>query len=505
MGNPDTGTEIELKFQVPADRLPALRRALATKTAREEELRAVYHDTADGRLAAAQLALRVRREGGRWLQTLKGPGDGLMQRLEHEQPCAGDLPAEPAPAVDIHLHAGTAAGQALQAALGRKATLQPMYGTEIRRLKRVIRHAGARVELALDVGEVTVGAARAPVCELEFELLSGPVTALIDLAGRWAARFLLTLDPATKSQRAQWLAQGLHTPPVVRAVAAPVPGPGRSLAEARSAMIAAALSQALPNAAALICGQGVPDHLHQLRVGLRRLRSVLRALGPDDPGRDAALTALFAALGAARDADVLAQTLAPAWAAAAAAGWPPPPTPAVNVSVATALGRPETTRLWLGLITLTQPVGDTGPPWEPAVIDALRCWRRDARQLAARWDDLDVERRHRLRKRLKRLRYLLEFAQPLLPPRRLRVELDRLRPLQDALGRWNDLAVAREVLARWQQPTPAVHFAAGWLAREAAEVEAACGAAAEAWRSAGDGLRGRDLISEAQTARRTPR
>ncbi|HRH86792.1 MAG TPA: CYTH domain-containing protein, partial [Rubrivivax sp.] len=79
-------TEVELKFQVPPDRAVALQRAVATASAVRVGLRARYFDTADRRLAAAGLALRVRKEGRRWVQTLKGAGAGIWQRLEHEVP-----------------------------------------------------------------------------------------------------------------------------------------------------------------------------------------------------------------------------------------------------------------------------------------------------------------------------------------------------------------------------------------------------------------------------------
>lgn len=470
--------EIELKFQVPAARLPALERALATQTAERLVLRAVYFDTADARLEAAQMVLRVRSEGGRWVQALKGRGDGLMQRLEHEVPLP---PAADPPAPDPALHAGTDAGRAL-ATLLAGVPLQPVHGTEIHRLRRVLRHGGTRVEVALDLGAVLAGDRRAPVCELELEWLSGPLSGLLDLADRWVQRFGLVLDPTTKSERAQWLRQGLGAPPVVRAQD-PALAAGADLATARAAMLAASLAQALPNAAALAAGTGGPDHVHQLRVALRRLRSVLRALGPADEARDAALRQLFAALGGRRDSDVLELTLAPAWAAAAAAGLAPPaadaPVPVDDLGPV--LRSATTTRLWLALLALTLPTDDAEGPWGPPLRDRIRRWRRAARRQAARWATLDDAGRHALRKRLKRLRYLTEFAQPVLPPRRTRADLTLLRALQEALGHWNDLVVARAALAPDAHTTPARAFAAGWLAREAQAADAACAEAAAAF------------------------
>jgi inorganic triphosphatase YgiF len=472
---------------LPPERVAALVRALATQTAERVDLRALYFDTPDGRLAAAQLALRLRREGDVWVQTLKGRGDGLTQRLEDELP--RDAEDGDPPPLDPGLHRGTAAGQALLAALEGGAAPQVVYGTQIQRLKRVLRHRGARIELAFDVGDIVAGEARTPVCELEFELLSGPVSALLDLAGRWATRFGLLADPATKSERAQWLLQGRAQRPVVHASQPALPA-GLPLAEARAAMVAAALAQAMPNAAALTAGAGTPDHVHQLRVGLRRLRSVLRAFGPADAERDAALAALFGALGGTRDADVLALTLAPARAAARALGLPVPAAAATAAAPAglQQLQAPTTTALWLGLVALSLPAPALEPePWERVALSRLRRWHRQARQDAAAWATLDDEGRHRLRKRLKRLRYVLDFCSALLPAKAWAQEARVLRRLQDALGRWNDVVVAQAALA--PAADPAAAFAIGWLAREALLIEADCGRATRRWQR----LKGRVL------------
>lgn len=497
MPSAEPGTEIELKFQVPAARLAALRRALGTASAETVELRALYFDTAEGALANAKLAWRLRREGGAWVQTLKGAGDGLVQRLEHEvlrDPADGDSPA-PDPA----LHAAYPAGAALLKALGGQGVVL-RHGTEITRLRRIVRHQGARIEAALDSGDVIAGARRAPLAELELELLSGDFAALLDLATRWAARFGLRPDPATKSERAQWLLQGLALRPVARGNT-PQPPAGTPLGLARAQLVAAALAQALPNAAAITEGRSGPEHVHQLRVALRRLRSVLRALGPADALRDAALATLFAALGATRDADVLGATLAPAAADAAAAGFDLPawPAPAAAIDPFVALSAPGTTRLWLMLLALTRPGPDT-EDWAPVAIARLKRWHRQARKAAADWPRLDEPQRHHLRRRLKRLRYLLEFAAALKPKRAVQRELAALRLLQDALGRWNDLVVARGALTALP-PSTGQAFAAGWVAAAQRAADADCARQAGSWRS----LKRSPFKAGARRRRRRPR
>jgi triphosphatase len=78
-------TEIELKFLVP----PAARAAIAAELARDvathsrQSLKALYLDTPDRRLAQVGLAWRLRREGGRWIQTLKASGPNALERFEH--------------------------------------------------------------------------------------------------------------------------------------------------------------------------------------------------------------------------------------------------------------------------------------------------------------------------------------------------------------------------------------------------------------------------------------
>src|SRR5688572_23296260 len=80
-----------------------------------------------------------------------------------------------------------------------------------------------------------------------------------------------------------------------------------------------ALAQIAQRARAVVASQE-PEHLHQLRVGMRRLRAALRAFRPILPRKEAkrvrdSLRALSPTLGRARDWDVLIARLNAACAA----------------------------------------------------------------------------------------------------------------------------------------------------------------------------------------------
>ena len=70
---------------------------------------------------------------------------------------------------------------------------------------------------------------------------------------------------------------------------------------------------------------------------------------------------------------------------------------------------------------------------------------------------------HSLRKRLKRLRYLAEFAQPLFSARKAKAYLAELKPLQDALGTYQDEQAALQAWQALSGHEPRALFGAGWL------------------------------------------
>ena len=79
-------------------------------------------------------------------------------------------------------------------------------------------------------------------------------------------------------------------------------------------LLGAGLQQALANAREIAAGQETPGHVHQLRVGLRRLRTALRAFGESAPALAAcepAIAKVFRALGTWQRLRYLAEFVAP--------------------------------------------------------------------------------------------------------------------------------------------------------------------------------------------------
>nr|WP_241878083.1 CYTH domain-containing protein [Psychrobacter sp. PraFG1]UNK04506.1 CYTH domain-containing protein [Psychrobacter sp. PraFG1] len=86
--------EIELKFLVPEYRLDGLMRQTKVKSSLTSLLAAHYFDTPDQVLAANGMALRIRKEGDRWVQTLKSNGDGMASRGEQNNVLDSQMVAE---------------------------------------------------------------------------------------------------------------------------------------------------------------------------------------------------------------------------------------------------------------------------------------------------------------------------------------------------------------------------------------------------------------------------
>jgi inorganic triphosphatase YgiF len=189
--------EVELKFELAAEagrKLPRTRLLRGVKPV-TQPLRAIYFDTPDHRLAARGIALRVRREGERWVQTLKsggGANGGLHARdeIEAERPDAS---------VDPRLFARTPLTAALR---GAGTSLRPVFEVHVDRTTWTVKMGRRdRVEVALDRGHVRHGRKRTPIHELEIESKAGDPAAVFDAADRLLDHVALHPSSVSKAQR----------------------------------------------------------------------------------------------------------------------------------------------------------------------------------------------------------------------------------------------------------------------------------------------------------------
>jgi inorganic triphosphatase YgiF len=410
-------------------------------------LASVYYDTARQDLRRAGIALRLRRDGGRWLQTLKAESAqhaGLAARAEWELPVRRKtLEPDAFPREEIRSATGIDLPR-----LARR--LRPVFETRFTRRSGLVQVDGkASAEFAIDRGRILAGSRREAISEVELELISGDTGALL----RFAEALALPLAYESKAERGYRLATGLA--PAARRWRMPAleaaDGPGKGFA----AVFAAALTQAGTNAAGVL-GSRDPEYLHQLRVGLRRLRSALQAFAPVLEGEKPlkrALRRLVPALGTARDWDVFVQTLEKLRVAPqvlrAARSSRNSARRAARAALASAAFRAflfQSLRWMQGEPWLD--VDTTLAGFAPQRLEKLH--RRAVRQV----DLQRPKRRHELRIRIKRLRYACEFFAPCFPPDAVEPYVKALRSLQGLFGELNDIAVARRLLREMQVAAP---------------------------------------------------
>ena len=251
----------------------------AAAPGREERLVSTYFDTPDGALARQGLTLRVREQEGRFVQTVKSSDEthgadsgGLaLVRGEWEDPVAAERPDPRAPQTGRFIPAQAA------------DELVALVRTEIRRLSLMLcPDAETRVEAAVDQGHVMVlpDKLREPICEIELELKYGDMAALYDLALEMLAVAPVRLERRSKSARGFRLPRSSGAPEPVAAVQAGTVDldPDMTTGTALRRIVRSCAEQIVGNEAAVLAGR--PEGVHQMRVGVRRLRAILSAFAP---------------------------------------------------------------------------------------------------------------------------------------------------------------------------------------------------------------------------------
>ena len=194
--------ELELKMEIAPQASSDFIKLMSAKgwePASSQLLANCYYDTPQQALKQARIALRVRRVGNQWIQTLKTAGqvdaNGISTRGEWEW----ELPTS-------QLNTELARGQ-LPAQID-VAKLKPLFTTDFKRTAWLIDYQGALIEVALDQGEIFAAPKRAPISEVELELKSGETRGLLALAELLKSEIELKVSTVSKAERAQRLLEG---------------------------------------------------------------------------------------------------------------------------------------------------------------------------------------------------------------------------------------------------------------------------------------------------------
>jgi CHAD domain-containing protein len=464
------------------------------------------------------------------------PGEHSLSRLEINQDRSEAT-------LDLGIYAGTPVGDLLSSLT---EPLQVCYETDVQRLLRDIHTRSGMVELAFDRGWLRAGALQLPISEVEFELKRGKLEAVFETGRTWLQKFGLILDFRSKAERGDRLAQLAQTlaaleaqdtrdtaaaaqqaqdraqqvadfwkPRSAASIDLATVIKGRDAAQALAAVTSECLEHIVRNTAVLcevdtagVCRAATPEHVHQLRVGIRRLRSAWSFFDGltelPSPEHRQKINSYFSQLGGTRDEDVLKESILPLLAVA---GLPPlvlPISPRQDSNVQNVASTDfqswlldtlaQCTIPSITSAALTTPPAATitasstdfefpralhaarKPALKPLLVKKLKKWHQQIVRNGLIFQTLDIEQQHALRKKSKRLRYALQYCETLFPESKLSLYRKQLATVQDILGEMNDLYVAQPLFESLKTDQPQAWFACGWiqarlgtLTKEAAE------------------------------------
>jgi triphosphatase len=431
-----------------------------SSTRSDERLAATHYDSEDRSLRRHGLGLRIREVDGKYLQTLTGvalPTEDPLSKGDWEEAIAGSQPDAAAPLTGPRL------GAVIVADL-----LRPLFTTAFQRtVVEIERDAGGRIEAAIAEGEIRDAASDAAAPIGEIALKGADPAALYDLALRLLDLAPLRVETRSLAERGYELtkpggrAQPVHAKPVALSA-------GMTAEHVLQTIGRSCIGHILHNEPAVLAGRA--EGIHQMRVAARRLRAALSALKPMIPPEHyqwslAELKWLAGALASARNWDVFAaDLLEPVERALPVEAELKRLAEAAEQRRRSAYGQARdaiTSRRYAAMmlrlarwfetrgwrdqpaseqaVLLFAPIGEVAP----ALIE--RRWRR-ARKRSRQFGKLSQHERHKLRISLKKLRYTIEFLEDLFDRDAVKALEKHLKPLQEDLGRLNDVRTAHQLV-----------------------------------------------------------
>jgi triphosphatase len=434
------------------------------KPAKAKTLVSVYFDTKKQKLRRKGVSLRVRQVDGRHLQTIKEAGNptvGLFRRNEWESDIDGAQP-------DFAAARGTALEPLLSKKLRRN--LKPIFKTTVRRRVYPLRCGRSEIEFTVDTGKIKAAERSSALCEVELDLKNGEPGEVFEVARTLGET--IPVQPAIKSKAGHGYDLINHGSRPVRAAPIELARHGE-WASSFQVIARACLHQIAANEATL--ERGDFEAVHQMRIGIRRLRAAMSIFkdilaGAQTETVKSELKWLTNELGAVREIDVFIRRVAPEAKSKEAngggAGSVVEDLEARRSSAMhkakVAVASPRFRRLlidtaaWIEAGHWQRDDNDANrtlrerPVADAASSELRRRWKKICKR-GAKLVKLDAKRRHRLRIAAKKLRYASEFFGGIFrkkSKRRRKNFVARLEAMQDALGNLNDIVVHQQLAKR---------------------------------------------------------
>ncbi|AXS80151.1 CYTH and CHAD domain-containing protein [Dechloromonas sp. HYN0024] len=452
-------TEIELKLYCSPDEIarlethPLITAGVETKTAKR--LDNTYYDTPDLALHQERIALRVRATATEQLQTVKCAADsiaGLSARPEWETTYSG--------AFDF---SGVDARKVRAFLKQRQSSLVPVFTTSFeRRTWRIDVSKNIALWVMVDTGTISSGDRIVPISEVELELAQGNPEDLLDFAIALATHLPLVPHDVSKAERGYQLFLNQTNSPQK---ASPSPlGIKQNSADAFRLLAYQGMQMWQANLLGTLTSQG-QEYVHQFRVSLRRLNSLIKVFKPALARRfqsqwTTRVKELSQITGDVRDLDVMRsgivepmlqsddpEILSHAKAALAA----------LENAKHVALEQVQQLHYGGPVLLFARDLHDLDtddfpknmPRFAEKQLAGLH--RNAVKRLTKTLKAPTPEQAHRFRIALKHLRYTCEFFAPLFDQAEMLEYAKAIASLQDAFGFINDFHVALSSLHEWEE------------------------------------------------------
>jgi inorganic triphosphatase YgiF len=462
---------LTLTLALKACDLPQLERALldmaGPRPAEHTTVTSTYYDTTAGRLKREGLALRVQEQDGQSTQMVMIAGvKGRPPFADQEWEDAIDGPQQDLRALS---------GQDHLPEVFSDPELRARFTTVVQRTLCMLEPDGsAQIAGTVEAGEIRTaeGTRTEPICEVGLRLMRGDPSALYETGLRLLEIAPLRIEARSKVERGYWLLEDTIAKPQAQYFLPFGLKPGATVEECLQKIGLDCLTLFLRNEPAAL--SDVPDGVHQMRVAVRRLRSVVatfrRMLPPQQyEWVSHELRWMANVLGPARNWDVFSSSLlAPVKNAVLSE----PDLDKLcriceqerqsahekaNVAIRSSQYTAALLKLsrWFASCSWrNQPVSQQSALLVASIEDVapnlIERRYKKAMKAANRFDQLTLQQRHEFRISIKKLRYTIEFFRDLFDNDQVSEFVGRLKPLQDDMGYANDVRVAHELLASLQ-------------------------------------------------------